>query len=379
MSGFEIAGIVLGAFPIAISALEGYRDLAKRLGLYYKIRLEYKNWLDELEINKIIFTRHLSQLLLPLIVDDEKIRELLSEPGGDCWKEESIAASLERRLQGSYQLYMQYIQYMKRTLDEINTELAIDSDWAKRLLDHPQASSKRAILKGLITRDGLALHIHKFKLSNSDSIRKRLFDELKQNNDRLEMLLRPLPSVTLTSMNTIPPLSYTSQILNLCTAFRTPDMACYGFLADDDIRYYVHNISQPDFKATTSVTLDQILRGETNPVFTHNDPTSTGKHSRHVALDHLGIRLLELCFGQIIDDQPWRKALPAGGNDTEKTCYDILAAREWLGHVNDEAGPAYADAVSWCLLGNRSVKLDLSLTGKYIREDTCSIEIWWGL
>jgi hypothetical protein len=86
---------------------------------------------------------------------------------------------------------------------------------------------------------------------------------------------------------------------------------------------------------------------------TDNDPTSTGKHSRHVALEHLGIMLLELCFGQTIDDQPWRKALPAGGNDTEKTCYDILAAREWLGHVNDEAGPAYADAVSWCLLGNR--------------------------
>jgi hypothetical protein len=72
------------------------------------------------------------------------------------------------------------------------------------------------------------------------------------------------------------------------------------------------------------------------------------------ALDHLGIMLLELCFGQIMEDQLWRKRLPVGENDTEKTGYDILAAREWQCHVNEEAGGDYAEAVSWCLGGNRS-------------------------
>ncbi|KAH0497862.1 hypothetical protein TgHK011_005144 [Trichoderma gracile] len=548
MSGFEIAGIILGAFPIAISALEAYRDLAERLGLLYKIRLECKKWHDDLELNKIIFTRNLRKLLLPLVVDDERIRELLSEPGGDRWKEESIAESLERRLQGSYQLYMQYIQYMKRTMDEINAKLAIDSEWAKRLLDESQASSKKSTLKGLISRERLALQVYKFKLSNSDSIRKRLFDELEEHNNKLEALLRsgdedvrlmsdrrsrkrlenldmslcgfwkkaksvfqalanawicqcqqhgarlllqhrtkgaaefeilltgfspprlgfhrirvseggdmvaaalkenvtliesmpprqpshkqshptksalrtknsrqgslnvhrPMPSVTLTSINTIPPLSYTSQILNLCTAFQLPSMACYGFLADEDIRYYVHNISEPDFKATTFVTLDEILRGEICLAFTRmqrytlslilastylqlldspwlsvslkrvdvifHDATeegasirldephisqhftgadgvaSAGKLSRFVALDRLGIMLLELCFGRTLESQQCRLAFGAGKNDMEKASYDILAARDWLCHVNAEAGPAYADAVSWCLIGNR--------------------------
>lgn len=142
MSGFEIAGIVLGAFPIAISALEAYRDIAQRLGLFHKIRLEYKKWRDDLEFYNLAFTRNLRQLLLPLIADDEKVAELLSAPGGNCWKEESIAEIFEKRLQGSYHLYMQHIQDMKRTLEEINTELDIDSDWAKKLLGSPVSRSR---------------------------------------------------------------------------------------------------------------------------------------------------------------------------------------------------------------------------------------------
>lgn len=228
--------------------------------------------------------------------------------------------------------------------------------------------------------------------------------------------LRPSPSVTLTSVNTIPPLSYTRQIADLCTAFRLPERSCYGYLTAEDFRYYVYNIAQPRSEEVTSVTLDQILRGEIGLTFTRmqrytlslimastylqlldspwlakspkradiffhdattegasirldepqisqhfkgsykrDDLASVGKNSRSGALDKLGIMLLELCFGRTIEDQPWRKELPAGENDTEKAAYDILAAREWLGHVNDEAGPAYADAVSWCLLGNRCV------------------------
>jgi hypothetical protein len=76
------------------------------------------------------------------------------------------------------------------------------------------------------------------------------------------------------------------------------------------------------------------------------------------ALDHLGILLLELCFGQLIEDQRCRKDLPAGANDREKTIFDIAAAREWECQVIEEAGGDYAEAVSWCLGGNRTATPD---------------------
>jgi hypothetical protein len=76
------------------------------------------------------------------------------------------------------------------------------------------------------------------------------------------------------------------------------------------------------------------------------------------SLDHLGIVLLELCFGGVLEDQPWRKGWPAGGNDREKAVFDVMAARDWQCQVNEEAGSDYAGAVAWCLGGNRSASPD---------------------
>jgi hypothetical protein len=35
-----------------------------------------------------------------------------------------------------------------------------------------------------------------------------------------------------------------------------------------------------------------------------------------------------------------------------------MAARDWQTHINDEAGPEYAQSVAWCLGGNRSTLPD---------------------
>lgn len=137
MSGFQVAGIVLGAFPIAINALQAYQDIAERVGLFLTIKNEYTNWKNELNFYKLLFTINLRQLLLPLVADDDMITELLMAPGGDGWQDRSVAELFEKRLGGSYELYMQYIQSMRRVLEEINRELLIDSDWAQKLLANP--------------------------------------------------------------------------------------------------------------------------------------------------------------------------------------------------------------------------------------------------
>ncbi|CRK40823.1 hypothetical protein BN1723_004935 [Verticillium longisporum] len=72
------------------------------------------------------------------------------------------------------------------------------------------------------------------------------------------------------------------------------------------------------------------------------------------SLDQLGIILLELCFGDILEEQPCRKRWPVGSSDMERAGFDILAARDWQREVIEEAGSEYADAVGWCLGGNRS-------------------------
>ncbi|QYS94594.1 hypothetical protein H0G86_001923 [Trichoderma simmonsii] len=558
MSGFQIAGIVLGAFPIAINALEAYHDIAERVGLFLTIKNEYTNWKRDLNFYKLSFKVTMEQVLLPLVADEDMIAELLIAPGGDRWQDSSIAELFEKRLEGSYELYMQYIKSMRRVLDDINRELLIDSEWAEKLLANSQlTSSKRMKLKAFFSKEGLSHQVYKFKLCNNEAMRKRLFGELQEYNDKLERLFKasdedlriatnrkskqqtkavdtamcsfwkkaksayqaltsawtcqcqqhgaklllqhritgkaefditlkgfiasnwlvqnirvseesitPLkkvpihqpsraqsyqngsalqmkgnadasvksrrhhwwpftsathssrsPSATPTCVTASSSRSTTGEILNICTSFEPLGRLCYGYVSDQDCRYYVYNIPHNSANVMPSVTLDQILQGEIHRVFSRSqrytlsliiastylqllespwlspspkradfifpkgnsdstlveidqpyisqsfrlmnkqDALSTSENSFHFAgaLDHLGILLLELCFCRILEDQPWRKRLPAGKNNIEKAGYDILAAREWQCQVNEEAGADYAEAVSWCLGGNRSV------------------------
>lgn len=149
MSGLEVAGAVLGAFPIALIVLEEYREVARRLDRFHKIRLEYKKCRDALKYQQLTFTMHLRQLLLPLLVDDDKIDDLLSAPGGDGWKEPSVANFLRSRLLESYELYLDLVTEMKHILDHIHKELAADSEPIQQQLNASVRTNKNAINRNI--------------------------------------------------------------------------------------------------------------------------------------------------------------------------------------------------------------------------------------
>lgn len=71
------------------------------------------------------------------------------------------------------------------------------------------------------------------------------------------------------------------------------------------------------------------------------------------SLRQLGIVLLELCFGQFLEDQPCRKKWPSMDNEQVKFALDTAAALDWLQEVEGEAGSDYASAVKWCLVATR--------------------------
>ena len=82
MSGFEVAGIVLGAFPLAITALERYREIATRLNWFFEIRAQYNMCFDDLEFHQFQFRDNIRRVLFPLVADEGKIEALLGDPGG---------------------------------------------------------------------------------------------------------------------------------------------------------------------------------------------------------------------------------------------------------------------------------------------------------
>lgn len=135
MSGIELAGLVLGAFPLAIVALEKYGEAARRFGMFVHIRAEYKHWKDDLRFHDIAIKRHLKQLLLPLVLDDESIQSLLGNPGSEAWSDPQIDALLQSRLKEAHELYLRYIVGIEEVMAEIQKYLALDSAPIQQMME----------------------------------------------------------------------------------------------------------------------------------------------------------------------------------------------------------------------------------------------------
>lgn len=127
MSGFEIAGIVLGAFPIALELLDRYREVAKRMGLWRHIGKHHNHCKTKLAIQRLQYSHHLKKLLLPIEdMDKQIIKQLMDNPKGNSWKEGTTADQLRKRLGASYGPYISIMEMFDESLTNIRDQLALD-------------------------------------------------------------------------------------------------------------------------------------------------------------------------------------------------------------------------------------------------------------
>jgi len=125
MSGVEVVGFLLGAFPLLISALEHYRSAAEVLEDWWQIKKEYKKCKNEIKVQELAYENNLERFLLPLIADDNEILALLADPGGARWKDPALEAKLKSRLPKSYDLFLDTISDLQETMEGLNVELGV--------------------------------------------------------------------------------------------------------------------------------------------------------------------------------------------------------------------------------------------------------------
>jgi hypothetical protein len=140
MSGFEIAGVVLGAFPILLTALEHYREVARTAGLWYNIRQEHQKCKNEVNAQRVAFIGNLKRLLLPLDIDDTSISHLLAAPGGNGWKDAGIARQLQHHLLDSYEVFMETIESMRDAAEKLKKEMAADKHRLQQSIQQAKVS-----------------------------------------------------------------------------------------------------------------------------------------------------------------------------------------------------------------------------------------------
>lgn len=129
MSGLEIAGLVLGTFPIALEVLDKYKEAARRFGFWLRIAAEHQKCDSKLQFQRLLYINNLRHLLLPMaMLDDADIKELLSDSGGQAWKKDETTNMLKQRLGSSYELYLKCMLEFKEALGAMNHELALEPD-----------------------------------------------------------------------------------------------------------------------------------------------------------------------------------------------------------------------------------------------------------
>lgn len=126
MSGIEAAGLILGALPLVIAAVDRYRKSAEVLGNFWKFKRSYQKCMRELEYLQLAFSANLQELLLPLICDDGQIMSLMSDPGGPAWQGQELEEKLQGRLSTAYELYIHSMEDIKEVVQQLGHELDVE-------------------------------------------------------------------------------------------------------------------------------------------------------------------------------------------------------------------------------------------------------------
>lgn len=123
MSGFEIAGIILGTIPVAISLAQEYR---KAIHSWRKYDREVKSLILRLKTEGNILETHCEKLLNG-IVSHAEIQPMIREPFGPLWKETHINDMARQRLWESYDAFEETVSGMQEAAEELTNKLRVNS------------------------------------------------------------------------------------------------------------------------------------------------------------------------------------------------------------------------------------------------------------
>ena len=132
MSGIEVIGLTLGAFPLLISALEGTRRGYSEIQNWWKIQLKYRKFLRAVKVQQTVFFVNLVELLQTIVYNDDELRALLENTSGPEWQSEDLERRLKDRLPMSHGDYIATMETVKEALQNLQTELGVNKDGFQR-------------------------------------------------------------------------------------------------------------------------------------------------------------------------------------------------------------------------------------------------------
>ena len=126
MSGVEIAGLVLGGFPILLNCLDYYQRGFEPLEEWWNFRSQFIAFVDGMSHQMMKYHQNLIELLDPIVADSESLRQLIDNPNDPRWRDGSLALELEKRLASEHPRFLRIIDRMQEVIHDLKKLLQVD-------------------------------------------------------------------------------------------------------------------------------------------------------------------------------------------------------------------------------------------------------------
>jgi len=124
MSGFEVAGLVLGSLPVLVSALNLYNDTVSTVRKWRGFQREIKNLIRNLQTEQANF-QNTCETLLNGIAPTTQIEEMILDPGGSLWQNKMIQKEIQLRLWRDHGLFIDNLEEVNEAINEMRSKLKI--------------------------------------------------------------------------------------------------------------------------------------------------------------------------------------------------------------------------------------------------------------
>ena len=126
MSGVEIAGLVLGAVPLLISACEHYVEGIDTMKKWWRFEREISNTKRTLIAEQVVL-QGTCERLLDGLVSASKLEHLLENAGSEEWKDKDLEKKLKHRLGKAYASFLACLLEMERLVGALSEMLEVSS------------------------------------------------------------------------------------------------------------------------------------------------------------------------------------------------------------------------------------------------------------
>jgi hypothetical protein len=125
MSGIEIAGLVLGGFPILLNCLDYYREGFEPLEEWWNFRTHFIAFVDDIRHQMMRYNENMARLLDPIIADNDSLTTLVRDAHDPRWTDGSLDALLEQRLASEYGRFVRVVMRMEEVVGDLKKLLQI--------------------------------------------------------------------------------------------------------------------------------------------------------------------------------------------------------------------------------------------------------------